>query len=82
MQCTAEIKTGDDLDESDAAPLGDLVHVAVVRHLLDGGVLLHEPVGGVEDYLSICQGSWRCKDRWHNNGTLGHNSTTTKSRTG
>ena len=51
MQCTEGKKTGDDLDESDAAPLGDLVHVAVVRHLLDGGVLLHEPVEGVEDSL-------------------------------
>ena len=40
------------LDESDAAPLADFLQVAVVCHLLNWGVLLHEPLSGRVGFFS------------------------------
>ena len=46
--CSKRKSEAANLDESDAAPLADLLRVAVVCHLVKWGVLLHEPSSGRE----------------------------------
>ena len=46
--CSERKSEAANLDESDAAPLADLLRVAVVCHLVKWDVLLHEPSSGKE----------------------------------